>query len=324
MKKYCLCSMVLFVILCIAFFGSNLFAAGTPRGAKALFDSGEGTTVKMSSGPRVSAPSVTQAAAPSKYVGISYKLVLLRPDGRFDIVPKSRAFRSGERLKLLVRTNKPGYLTILNVGTSGNTNVLFNDYVEGMSMHEIPKAGNFRFAGDPGSEKLLIMLSGNPNPLGSPQTTTVAQAPETMPPPQLSASNLPPPPPPPSAGTSLPPPPPSPGVSSDAGSFPPAPTPGASPDAGSFPPGASADAGNLPPPPGVVVASLSGSKDIVLDDNQKTTYAVISPKNGWKPEPRGKKDIVLESSGGENYGVIPASYIDDGKILTLEINLRHR
>jgi len=86
----------------------------------------------------------------------------------------------------------------------------------------------------------------------------------------------------------------------------------------------SADAGSMPPPPPVMMASLAGSKDIVLDDNQKTTYAVISPKNGWKPEPRGKKDIVLESMGGENYGVIPASYIDDGKILTLEINLRHK
>lgn len=261
MKRYCLVVMVLFLI-CLT--GSSVFAQGMPRGAKALFDSGEGTTVKMSSGPRVSAP----AAAPAKYVGISYKLVLLRDDGRFDIVPKSRVFRSGERLKLLVRTNKPGYLTILNIGTSGNTNVLFNDYVEGMSMHEIPKAGNFRFAGAPGSEKLLIMLSGNPNPLGSPQTTTVAQAPGAMPPPQTSAANF--------------------------------------------------------PPPPVMMASLSGSKDIVMDDNQKTTYAVISPKSGWKPEPRGKKDIVLESSGGENYGVIPASYIDDGKILTLEISLRHR
>jgi len=295
MKKYCL---VLVLLSLFCFLGSNVFAQGMPRGAKALFDSGEGTTVKMSSGPRTSAPAATSAAAPAKYVGISYKLVLLRDNGRFDIVPKSRVFRSGERLKLLVRTNKPGYLTILNVGTSGNTNVLFNDYVEGMSMHEIPKAGNFRFAGDPGSEKLLIMLSGSPNPLGSPQTTTVAQAPGAMPPPSSSASNLPPPPPPPGADSSLPPPPP--------------------------PPGSMADAGSLPPPPPVMMASLAGSKDIVLDDNQKTTYAVISPKNGWKPEPRGKKDIVLESMGGENYGVIPASYINEGKILTLEINLRHK
>jgi hypothetical protein len=295
MKRYCLGFVLLFAIMCIAFMNSNVFAQGVPKGAKALFDSGEGTTVKMSSGPRTSAPS----AAPEKYVGISYKLVLLKDNGGFDIVSKSRVFRSGERLKVLVRTNKPGYLTILNVGTSGNTNVLFNDYVEGMSMHEIPKAGNFRFAGAAGSEKLLIMLSGNANPLGSPQTATYAQASGPVPPLTSTASNFPPPPPPPpSTDSSLPPLPP--------------------------PPGVSADAGLLPPPPPAMVASFSGSKDIVLDDNQKTTYAVISPKNGWKPEPRGKKDIVLESMGGENYGVIPASYIDDGKILTLEINLKHK
>ncbi|MCX5810867.1 MAG: DUF4384 domain-containing protein [Proteobacteria bacterium] len=308
MKKYCVVFMVLFLICLLG----NSVSAQTPKGAKALFDSGEGTTVKMSSGSRVSAPAATQAAAPAKYVGISYKLVLLRDDGRFDIVPKSRVFRSGERLKLLVRTNKPGYLTILNIGTSGNTNVLFNDYVEGLSMAEIPKAGNFRFSGDPGSEKLLIMLSGSPNPLGSPRTTKVAQAPGAMPP--------------------LPP---LPGPTADAGNL--LPPPG--PDADAIrvdlmpelfdndnlpPPGDTADASSLPPPPPAMLANLQGSKDIVLDDNQKTSYAVISPKNGWKPEPKGKKDIILESSGGENYGVIPASYIDDGKILTLEINLRHK
>ena len=250
MKK-CFGFVIIMFLVCLL--GVNVYAQQAPKGAKALFDSGEGTTVKMSSGPRVSAP--TQAATPAKYVGISYKLVLLRPDGRFDIVPKSRIFRSGERLKLLVRTNKPGYLTILNIGTSGSTNVLHNDYVEAMSMIEIPRTGNFRFTGDPGTEKLLIMLSGSPNPLGSTQTTTVAQAPQgTLPPPPgpiADTSNLPPPPPPPVSGSPLPPP----------------------------PPATTADASSLPPPPPVMLASIQGSKDIVLDDNQKTTYAVISPKN---------------------------------------------
>jgi hypothetical protein len=73
-----------------------------------------------------------------------------------------------------------------------------------------------------------------------------------------------------------------------------------------------------------MTASLAGGKDITLEDSNRTSYSVISPKNGWKPEPRGKKDIVLESRGGENFGVVPASYIEDGKILTLEIKLNHR
>jgi hypothetical protein len=70
--------------------------------------------------------------------------------------------------------------------------------------------------------------------------------------------------------------------------------------------------------------SIKGSKDIVVEDSMQNTYTVVSPKNGWKPVKGGMKDIVLESSSGSNYGVIPASAIADGGILTLEIKLRHR
>jgi len=88
-----------------------------------------------------------------------------------------------------------------------------------------------------------------------------------------------------------------------------------------------ADAGSsLPPPPPVMVASsMQGSKDIVVDQNQ-TGYAVISPKAGWKPSAKGTKDIVLENDArdGSNYGVVPASAIDEGGILTLDLKLKHR
>ncbi|HWR57243.1 MAG TPA: hypothetical protein VN328_00020, partial [Thermodesulfovibrionales bacterium] len=66
-----------------------------------------------------------------------------------------------------------------------------------------------------------------------------------------------------------------------------------------------------------------GAKDIVVEDRMQTSYAVISPKNKWKPKSTGMKDIVLESSEGNNYGVIPASAVADGGILTLEIKLKH-
>ena len=70
--------------------------------------------------------------------------------------------------------------------------------------------------------------------------------------------------------------------------------------------------------------SIEGAKDLVVEDTMKTKYAVISPKSGWKPAEKGTKDIVLESSGGENYGVVPVSAIDDGGILTLEVKLTHK
>jgi hypothetical protein len=89
-----------------------------------------------------------------------------------------------------------------------------------------------------------------------------------------------------------------------------------------------ADAGSsLPPPPPMMVAkSMQGSKDIVMEDHNKTGYAVISPKAGWKPSAKGTKDIVLENDArdGSNYGVVPASAMADGGILTLDLKLTHR
>jgi hypothetical protein len=274
-----------------------MMAFGAPSGAKALFDSGEGSTVKMSSGRPAPAPTaVAQAPAPERYAGISYKLALQKANGDFTVVPKSHIFRTGDRVRLLVRSNNPGYLTILNVGSSGNTNVLFNDYVEGRTVYEIPRGTNFKFVGAPGTEKVLIMLSANPNPFGAPSAGTVAQAPASPAPPPVSTASNALPPPPPSSSSSLPPP----------------------------PPGAQADVSNLPPPPPMMLANLEGSKDIVLEDDMKTSYAVISPKTGYRPSAKGTKDIVLESAAGDNYGVVPVSVLQDGGILTLDVKLVHR
>jgi hypothetical protein len=128
------------------------------KGAKAIFDSGEGPSVGMSVA-QPQRPTSTESAPTEKYMGISYQIMLLSDDGQFRIVPKSRIFKSGERIKLLVRTNRPGYMNIMNVGPTGNTNILFNDYIEAFNILEIPRNTNFRFVGNPGTEKLLIMLS---------------------------------------------------------------------------------------------------------------------------------------------------------------------
>jgi len=269
-------------------------AQKSPKGAKAIFDSGDGAAVRMSSGGPAPAP----AAAPKaeKYVGISYKIALMKPNGDFSIVPRTRTFRSGERIKLLVRTHRPGYLAIMNIGPTGNTHVLFNEYVEGKQLYEIPKATSLRFAGAPGTEKVMIMLSNNQNPIVGGQSTTVASAPPAAPP-------------------VMPPP-----ASDPGGSAPPSMPPP--------PPGPVADAGSsLPPPPPMAIASsMQGSKDIVMEDHNKTGYAVISPKAGWKPTAKGTKDIMLESDvrDGSNYGVVPASAIDEGGILTLDLKLTHK
>jgi hypothetical protein len=277
-----------------------------PTGAKAIFDSGEGPSVSMYSSPGKSAKTPVKkttkhvSAAKEKYVGISYQLMLLSEDGRMRAVTKARTFRSGERIKMLVRTNRPGYLTILNVGSSGNTNLLFNDYVDAYTMHEIPKTTTFRFVGAPGTERLMIMLSDNPSPFGGGQQQGAVVASNS---PVAPASN-----------ETTSPPSSSPYSSSD---------PGIDTASGSVT--------DLPPPPPIQIASnmegaksLRGAKDIVIEDDMQTSYAVISPKTGWKPANMGAKDIILESEGGNNFGVIPASSVSGGGVLTMQVKLRHR
>lgn len=228
--------------------------SGEPTGAKALFHSGEGASFRTSGSGAAEVVKKPTAPKEEKYVGISYQLVKLYPDGQFKAVPKSHVFANGDRVKFLVRTNRPGYLTILNVGTSGNTNVIYSNYVQAFAITEIPPAGNLQFVGPPGSEKIIMMLSNGPNPLGTPpagQGQTYAAA---------------------------------------------------------------------------VYRSLEGSKDLVLEDNLQTKYAIISPQNNYRPIKQGIKDLILESDAatGSHYGVVPLSTLQGGGILTLETTLRHR
>jgi hypothetical protein len=185
------------VVACVATVFLLSSAAFAQKGAKAIFDSGEGPSVGMSvSSPKPSAPA--EPVQKERYMGISYQIMLVSDDGQFKAVPKSSVFKSGEKIKLLVRTNKSGYMTIVNVGPTGNTNVVFNEFIEAYTVHEIPKTTNLRFVGAPGTEKLLIMLSDNPNPMGGQQPMTA-----TAPPPSSTGSSaasydpasLPPPPP---------------------------------------------------------------------------------------------------------------------------------
>jgi hypothetical protein len=290
--------------------------ATQPSGAKAIFDSGEGPSIGMSVGgaqpsaaarKKEASRKSTGSANRERYIGVSYKLVLLSDDGQFRVVPKSRVFRNGDRLKMLVRTNRPGYMTIMNVGPSGNTHVLFNDYVEAFTITEIPKGTNLRLVGNPGTERLLVMLSDNPNPLGGAPAVTAGASPP-------QSGDLP-------AGTTSPPSQADPSSSAPASSV-----------AGLPAPPLETPTVLAPPPAPAIVSSIEGAKsiqrgakDIVTEDSMQTTYSVVSPKNNWKPVKRGVKDIVLESDNGTNYGVIPASTISgSGGILTLEIKLSHR
>jgi hypothetical protein len=63
----------------------------------------------------------------------------------------------------------------------------------------------------------------------------------------------------------------------------------------------------------------------MVEDDMKSSYAVVSPRQGFKAVSGGAKDLVMESSpDGMNYGVVPVAAMAGGGILTLEIKLSHR
>jgi hypothetical protein len=319
------------IIRALTFGGVLIAVAGglsaAPTGAKAIFDSGEGGTIAMSATAARPAPApVAKAPRAAPYVGISYQIMSIADDGQMRPVSKSRIFRSGERIKILARTNRPGYLTVANIGTSGRMNVLYSEFVDAGRITEIPPAANLRFDDNPGTENVLIMLSNDPSPLVAPGSGRVATQAATAPPPAYT-------PPPPQVAYNPPPPIYQPPPAQGSGAYvPPAPSgqdgsPG-SPVAGlpSYPlPPEQAGASMVASLAGAKSLTAKGAKDLFAEDRMQTSYTVLSAKDGFQAVRGGAKDLVMESSpDGTNYGVIPVSAISGGGILTLEIKLVHR
>ena len=148
----------------------SVSAMASPKGAKAIFDSGSGGTIGMSAeAPRAPAATVdasVRTERPERYVGISYQILAIGPDGQMKAVPKSRVFSSGERIRIIASTNRPGYLTVANIGTSGRMNILFGEYVDARRLTQIPASGTLRFDAIAGTERILLMLSNEPIPFG--------------------------------------------------------------------------------------------------------------------------------------------------------------
>jgi hypothetical protein len=274
-----------------------------PTGAKAIFDSGEGPAVQISSRKAGRSPG----EAPQNYVGISYELLLLANDGQIRKVTKNRPFRSGERIIMRVVTNRSGNLQVYNIGPTGNTNVLFDEPVNAYTMTQVPANSNFQFVGNPGTETLLIMLADVQSP-GDANPPVTAAAPD-LPTPAPAAGGMTQP----AQGSE-----PS-QVAGVAKMKPSAPSTSALPDPAE------------PPPPPTVIASniegakkVKGGKDIVTEDRMQSSFSVVSPNEKWKPARSGMKDVVIESSNGTNYGVVPVSAVSNGGILSLTVKLKHR
>jgi hypothetical protein len=297
MKNHKLALLLFFVVLAVGFTAGRLGAA-EPSGAKALFFSGEGTTIARSGSPAAPQPTEARVVTPSKvkYMGVSYWVDRLSKNGEMKRVSSSTVFRKGDRIRVSLKSNRDGYLYVVNQGSTGASTLLFpnasvpqgNNYINANQTYEIPPNSFFRFDANPGQETLIVMLSPTPIETGAPAPFS--------PPGQMNASAPPPPPP---QTEPLPVPEPQ-GMAS----APPPPLPEPQMMASAQDMGAK--------------GMSRGSKDLMVEGltTRATTRAV------------GQKDLYVEEDRGPSpafYAVAPVSSLEQGgRIISLKITLKHR
>ncbi|HLJ47004.1 MAG TPA: DUF4384 domain-containing protein [Bryobacteraceae bacterium] len=113
---------------------------------------------------------VVNAAVESKPLGLRVSLVKITNDGRTVEVDSDASFRPGDRLRLNVEVSDPGYLYIVNRGSSGTWTPLFpsadipeaSNKVQPGTKYQVPQGAYFTVSDPPGEEKLFVILSRNP------------------------------------------------------------------------------------------------------------------------------------------------------------------
>jgi hypothetical protein len=152
-------------------------------GAKAIFASGEGPTVLVET-PDSSVPlhnarppvkakthiAKQTAAEQEQYVGFSYWVEVTGSDGEQKRVTAEQVFRSGDRIRLHMMSNWDGYLYVVNLDSTGRSQLLSphpagsegNHLIRAHTRYEIPPSAYIRFDDNPGEQTIVVMLSPTP------------------------------------------------------------------------------------------------------------------------------------------------------------------
>jgi Domain of unknown function (DUF4384) len=129
-------------------------------GAKELFMGVDGKVTQIGTAP-------ARVAAKPKVLGIQTTIYQLFGDGGTKAVSPNNVFRGGDRIRLGFNVNRPGYLYLINIGTSGKVTTLFpttandNNFVHPGLVYQVPQqtGKSIRFDNVPGQETLLVVLS---------------------------------------------------------------------------------------------------------------------------------------------------------------------
>ena len=118
-----------------------------------------------------------QKAQPA--IGLGYTVFMREPSGRAIRVEPTREFRTGDRIRLAFEPNVDGYLYIFNSENGAAPRMIFPDarldggdnWVEAHVPIEVPSSEEpeermrwFEFFGDPGTERVFIVVTREPLP----------------------------------------------------------------------------------------------------------------------------------------------------------------
>jgi hypothetical protein len=131
--------------------------------------SAEPPAAQPASPPAATAPMPANGQPP---LGLRYTVLKLAADNTPTEVPNDTVFHAGDRIRFAVETNAPGYLYIVNQGSSGNWKPMFpsaeiedgNNRIEGWRPYTMPPKSRLAFDSTAGTEHLFIVFCLQPEP----------------------------------------------------------------------------------------------------------------------------------------------------------------
>lgn len=126
---------------------------------------------------RAPSPSVTvvdsatmEKVSAQTPLGLRYAVLKQLDDGTYQEISPDTVFHAGDKIRLSLMSNQEGFLYVIEQGSSGKWVPLYpaadsapesNKLVPGKE-YVVPGSGAWRFTGQPGQEKLFVLLSRTP------------------------------------------------------------------------------------------------------------------------------------------------------------------
>ncbi|MGI4853963.1 MAG: DUF4384 domain-containing protein [Janthinobacterium lividum] len=114
-------------------------------------------------------PHLVHTTLKTQQLGLRYSILKQQPNGDFAEAEADATFHEGDHVRLSIMSNEPGYLYVIQQGSSGSWLPIFPDArsgsnrVEAGKPYQVPGAPQeFEFDSRPGTEKLFVVLSRDP------------------------------------------------------------------------------------------------------------------------------------------------------------------